>query len=222
MFIDAMLEDNKRLSTYDLNTLLWRQFGSYVTKGRIAFRNERILLNENIRNTLHYNDKLQWLQSFSPVNEIERNLLCKFGKIEDIEQISIVDASQKHPAATVNLLRSLFEDTEITNLRSSLFESGMSIFQADGKSYCIDFHNRSIICMEDYGFDTQRLKSGANSPAKLPTERQTDIHINKDIINTIASLLRHKAGPQDSNREWEVGHNNSYDDMDDERMLLNR
>ena len=222
IFIDAMLEDNKRLSTYDLNTLLWRQFGSYVTKGRIAFRNERILLNENIRNTLRYNDKLQWLQSFSPVNEIERNLLCKFGKIEDIEQISIVDASQKHPEITVNQLRSLFEDTEITNLLSSLFESGMSVFQVDGKTYCIDFHNRSIICMENYGFDTQRLKSGANSQTRLPTRRQTDIHINKDIINAIANLLRHKAGSRDGNREWEVGHNNRYDDIDDERTLLNR
>jgi hypothetical protein len=219
MFIDAILEDNKRLSTYDLNTLLWHQFGSYVTKGRIAFHNERILLNENIRNTLRYNDKLQWLQSFSPVNEIERNLLCKFGKIVDVEQISIVDASQKHPAATVNQLRTLFEDTEITNLRSSLFDSGMSIFQTNGKSYCIDFHNRSIICMEDYGFDTRRLKSGANSHTKLPTERQKDIHINKDIINAIASLLRHKAGSQDSNREWEVGQNNSYYDYDSEKKM---
>ena len=222
MFIDAMLEDNKRLSTYDLNTLLWRQFGSYVTKGRIAFRNERILLNENIRNTLRYNDKLQWLQSFSPVNEIERNLLCKFGKIIDVKQISIVDASQKHPAATVNQLQSLFENTEITNLRSSLFENRMSIFQTDNKTYCIDFHNRSIICMEDYEFDTQRLKSGTNSHTKLPTERQTDIHINKDIINAIASLLRHKAGAQDGNREWEVGGNSHYEDIDDERTLLNR
>ena len=215
MFIDAMLEDNKRLSTYDLNTLLWRQFGSYVTKGRIAFRNERILLNENIRNTLCYNDKLQWLQSFSPVNEIERNLLYKFGKIEDIEQISIVDASQKHPETTVNQLRSLFEDTEITNLRSSLFDSGMSIFQANGKSYCIDFHNRSIICMEDYGFDTQRLKFGLNSHTKLPTERQTNIYINQNIINSIANLLRHKAGSQSGNREWEVGDNSRYNDIDD-------
>ena len=205
-----------------MNTLLRRQLGSYVTKRRIAFRNERVLLNENIRSTLRYNDKLQWLQSFSPINEIERNLLCKFGKIEDIEQISIVDASQKYPAATVNQLQSLFEDTEITNLRSSLFESGMSIFQTENKTYCIDYNNRSIICMEDYGFDIQQLKPGANSHTKLPTERQTDIHINKDIINAIASLLRHKAGSQDSNREWEVGGNSRYDDIDDERTLLNR
>ena len=86
-----MLEDNK-----DYLLMIWTHLWPvhYVTKGRIAFRNECILLNENIRNTLRYNDKLQWLQSFSPVNEIERNLLCKFGKIEDIEQISIVDASQ--------------------------------------------------------------------------------------------------------------------------------
>jgi hypothetical protein len=76
--------------------------------------------------------------------------------------------------------------------------------------------------MEDYGFDTQRLKSGANSQTRLPTRRQTDIHINKDIINAIANLLRHKAGSRDGNREWEVGHNNRYDDIDDERTLLNR
>jgi hypothetical protein len=222
MFIDSILEDNCKLSTYDLNEMLWRQFSSYITKGRIAFRNERILLNENIRNTLRYNDKLRWLQSFSPVNEVERDLLCKFGKIEDAEQISIVDASQKHPETTVNQLTSLFEDTKITDLRSSLFESGISIFQIDSKTYCIDFHNHSIICMEDYGFNTQRLKSGANSQTRLPTRRQTDIHINKDIINAIANLLRHKAGSRDGNREWEVGHNNRYDDIDDERTLLNR
>ena len=202
--------------------MLWRQFSSYITKGRIAFRNERILLNENIRNTLRYNDKLRWLQSFSPINEVERDLLCKFGKIEDAEQISIVDTSQKHPETTVNQLRSFFEDTKITDLRSSVFESGISIFQTDSKTYCIDFHNRSIICMEDYGFDTQRLKSGANSQTRLPTRRQTDIHINKDIINAIAGLLRHKAGSQDRNREWEVGQNNHYGDIDDEKTLLNR
>ncbi|MCI1682805.1 MAG: relaxase/mobilization nuclease domain-containing protein [Bacteroides sp.] len=212
MFIDAILEDNKKLSTYDLNTLLWRQFGSYVTKGRIAFRNERILLNENIRNTLRYNDKLRWLQSFSPINEVERDLLCKFGKIEDTEQISIVDASQKHLEITVNQLRSLFEDTEITDLRSSLFESGMSIFQTDSKTYCIDFHNHSIICMENYEFDTKLLKFGLNSHTKLLTERQTNIYINQDIVNSIANLLRHKAGSQDGNREWEVGGNSRYDD----------
>jgi hypothetical protein len=222
MFIDSMLEDNCKLSTYELNEMLWRQFSSYITKGRIAFRKERILLNENIRNTLRYNDKLGWLQSFSPINEVERDLLCKFGRIKDAEQISIVDASQKHPETTVNQLRNLFKDTEITDLRSSLFESGMSIFQADSKTYCIDFHNHSIICMEDYGFDTQRLKSGANSHTKLPTGRQADIHINKDIINAIASLLRHKAGAQDGNREWEVGGNSHYEEIDDEGTLLNR
>ena len=81
-------------------------------------------------------------------------------------------------------------------MRSSLFDNGMSIFQTNGKSYCIDFHNRSIICMEDYGFDTQRLKPGANSHTKLPTERQTDIHINKDIINPLPAYLDTKPVPK--------------------------
>jgi hypothetical protein len=74
--------------------------------------------------------------------------------------------------------------------------------------------------MEDYGFDTQWLRSGANSHTKLPTERQTDIHINKDIINAIVSLLKHNAGSQDSNREWEVGENSLNDKVDNRQIYL--
>ena len=211
MLIDSMLEDNRKLSTYELNEMLWRQFSSYITKGRIAFRNERILLNENIRNTLRYNDKLRWLQSFSPINEVERDLLCKFGKIEDAKQISIVDASQKHPEITINQLRSLFEDKENTDLRSLLFSDGMSVCHSNDKAYCIDFQNRTIICMEDYGFDTCQMNQSFfnhNSHTRMPTERQIRIHINQNVINSIYNLLRHKAGSQDCNREWEVGGNN--------------
>ena len=76
--------------------------------------------------------------------------------------------------------------------------------------------------MEDYEFDTRQLKFVVNSHTKLPSERQTNIHISQDIINSIANLLRHKVASQDANREWEVGHNNRYDDIDDERTLLNR
>ena len=69
--------------------------------------------------------------------------------------------------------------------------------------------------MEDYEFDTKRLKFGLNSHTKLPTERQTNIYINQNIINSIANLLRHKAGSQSGNREWEVGDNSRYNDIDD-------
>jgi hypothetical protein len=73
--------------------------------------------------------------------------------------------------------------------------------------------------MEDYKFDTKRLKFGLNSHTKLLTERQTNIHINQDIISSIANLLRHKAGSQGGNREWEVGGKSRYNDIDDNRDL---
>jgi len=74
--------------------------------------------------------------------------------------------------------------------------------------------------MEDYEFDTKRLKFGLNSHTKLPTERQTNSHLNQDIVNSIANLLRHKAGSQDGNREWEVGENNCYNDVDKRQNII--
>ena len=119
-FIDAMLEDNPDLTTRELNHILRRQFGTHISKGRIAYGEEYIDLQDYQVEALRANDRRAWLQG--------------------------------HPLAAVS-------------------------------------HHQP-----------QALQEDSNSP-----------NLRKPTLS--------KEGSRDQNREWEVGHNSRYDDIDDERQL---
>ena len=122
-FIDAMLEDNPDLTTRELNRMLRRQFGTHISKGRIAYGDEFIDLQDYQVETLRANDRKAW--------------------------------QQEHPLKQTSSVR-------------------------------------------HYNTDTQSQQSEGT-------------HLRKPTIT--------KEGSRDQNREWEVGHNTRYDEIDDERQL---
>jgi len=122
-FIDAMLEDNPDLTTRELNRMLRRQFGTHISKGRIAYGDEFIDLQDYQVETLRANDHKAW--------------------------------QQEHPLKQISSVR-------------------------------------------HYNTDTQSQQSEGT-------------HLHKPTIT--------KEGSRDQNREWEVGHNTRYDEIDDERQL---
>ena len=122
-FIDAMLEDNPDLTTRELNRMLRRQFGAHISKGRIAYGDEFIDLQDYQVETLRANDRKAW--------------------------------QQEHPLKQTSSVR-------------------------------------------HYNTDTQSQQSEGT-------------HLRKPTIT--------KEGSRDQNREWEVGHNTRYDEIDDERQL---
>ena len=122
-FIDAMLEDNPDLTTRELNRMLRRQFGTHISKGRIAYGDEFIDLQGYQVETLRANDRKIW--------------------------------QQEHPLKQTSSVR-------------------------------------------HYNTDTQSQQSEGT-------------HLHKPTIT--------KEGSRDQNREWEVGHNTRYDEIDDERQL---
>ena len=61
-FIDAMLEDNPDLTTRELNRMLRRQFGTHISKGRIAYGDDFIDLKDFQIDTLRANDRQAWLK----------------------------------------------------------------------------------------------------------------------------------------------------------------
>lgn len=82
-------------------------------------------------------------------------------------------------------------------------------------------YNDDFIDLQDYQTETLRtndrkawLKAhpleAANHQQQTTKESNT-IHIQKPSIT--------KEGSRDQNREWEVGHKNNYDEVDDERQL---
>ena len=121
-FIDAMLEDNPDLTTRELNRMLRRQFGTHISKGRIAYGDEFIDLQDYQVDTLQANDRKAW--------------------------------QQEHPLQQTS--------------------------------------------PRHYNPDTQSQQSDGT-------------HLRKPTVI--------KEGSRDQNREWEVGHNTRYDEIDDERQL---
>ena len=122
-FIDAMLEDIRDLTTRELNRMLRRQFGTHISKGRVAYGDEFIDLQDYQVETLRANDRKAW--------------------------------QQEHPLKQTSSVR-------------------------------------------HYNADTQSQQSEGT-------------HLRKPTIT--------KEGSRDQNREWEVGHNTRYDEIDDERQL---
>lgn len=122
-FIDAMLEDNPDLTTRELNRMLRRQFGTHISKGRIAYGDEFLDLQDYQVETLRANDRKAW--------------------------------QQEHPLKQTSSVR-------------------------------------------HYNTDTQSQQSEGT-------------HLRKPTVT--------KEGSRDQNREWEVGHNTRYDEIDDERQL---
>ena len=125
-FIDAMLEDNPDLTTRELNRMLRRQFGTHVSKGRIAYGDDFIDLKGYQLQALKANDLKAWMNA--------------------------------HP-------------------------------ELEHQSSVSHGHN-----------------------AEPSRQQQSDSrHLRKPTIS--------KEGSRDQNREWEVGHNTRYNDIDDEQQL---
>ena len=128
-FIDAMLEDNPDLTTRELNRMLRRQFGTHISKGRIAYGDDFIDLKEYQLRTLKANDLQAWMNAHP---ELEHQSTQKHGHAHSIET-------------------------------------------------------------------TQQQQSDSHHRIRKPANIQ--------------------GGSHDQNREWEVGHNSRYNDIDDERQL---
>ena len=122
-FIDAMLEDNPDLTTHELNRMLRRQFGTHISKGRIAYGDEFIDLQDYQVETLRANDRKAW--------------------------------QQEHPL--------------------------------------------------------EQHPTGHHHNEEPKPERSNNPRLRKPIIT--------KEGSRDQNREWEVGYNTRYNDIDDENQL---
>lgn len=212
-FIDQMLDDNINLTTKDLNRLLRRQFGTKLLNGSVRFGDSTYQLPEHILTTLRSNDRRAWLQSFCPTNELERHILCQIGKYHHPERITIQSTPGSNVGKTVSQLRSIFDTTSDDALVGKLHEDGYFITRVDDQYYCIDFANRTIINMNDYGLDVKRLQP--HQTQKQQDQRQQIS--GPGIGRAINKVAKQRGGSNDSNREWEVG-SRGYE-VDDDRSL---
>ena len=87
-FIDAILEDHPDLTTRELNRLLRRQFGTYLSKGRISYGEDFIDLPSYMTDTLNANDRQAWIKAHpfgeSQLGQIQ---IKEFGTVQEQQSV---------------------------------------------------------------------------------------------------------------------------------------
>ena len=125
--------------------------------GAVLFNGTSYDLPEHVLITLRSNDRLCWLQSFNPSTMEEAVILCKMGKYNHPDRLTIdIDSPNKN--RTLRQLQDLFDSTPDESLRDKLREDGYYIVNENDCYYCIDFANKVILDMEHEGLDVGRFK----------------------------------------------------------------
>ena len=163
------------------------------------------------------NGRLSWLQSFHPSTLEESVILCKMGKYNHPDRLTI-DADSPNKDRTLHQLKDLFDSTPDESLRDKLHEDGYYIVNEDDRYYCIDFANKVILDMEHEGLDVGRFKKQQIRQEIAPTQSAKSVQ-KPNLIQGVRKALQQRGGSKDGNREHEVGGHGNYDDIDDERKL---
>lgn len=217
LFIDAMLEDNPRMITYDLNNLLWRQFGCRISKGRFHLLNgKKMALSQSIQDTLKYNFILQRVQAFAPKNEAEREILCRIWKIDDYSLIRIEPHTNLDYTPAVQFLKDMTGEEEKIDLRAALKANHLAIFRIGPDYYCVDFTHHCIFNLADVGIAFKDLFSVSQDFTLHEQQHRHQTHV--DMNNPVRVALSHATSAHSRNAEWEVGGKENYE-VDDERAL---
>ena len=184
--------------------------------GAVLFNGTSYDLPEHVLTTLRSNDRLSWLQSFHPSTAEEAFILCKMGKYNHPDRLTI-DTDSPNKGRTLHQLKGLFDSTPDESLRDKLHEDGYYIVNVDDRYYCIDFANKVILDMEHEGLDVSRLKKQQTQQEITPTQSAKSVQ-KPNLIQGVRKALQQRGGSKDVSREHEVG-GHGYDDIDDERRF---
>ena len=217
LYVDAMLEDNPRMIAYELNRMLWRQYGTRIAKGRFKLLGGReVALSDNVQKVLKFNFMLRRVQAFGPTNEAEHDILCRIWKIENPNLIHIEPNGICNNGSAVEMLKSLTVSTEKQDLVAVLKENDLAIFRQGIEYYCVDFTHKCIFNLASEGIAFKKLKSVSQdfTLRELKPLHTLPINIQKPVRGI---LTQHTSG-HDRNAEWEVGALNNYE-IDNELLL---
>ena len=206
LFVDAMLEENPRMIAYELNRMLWRQYGTRIAKGRFKLLGGReIALSDSVQKVLKFNFMLRRVQAFGPTNEAERDILCRIWKIENPNLIYIEPHNKPNNGFAVEMLNNLAASTEKQDLEVALKENHLAIFKQGDQYYCVDFTHRCIFNLVSEGIDFKALLPALQELRPMAVRRT---HPSNGLLNNV---LSHHTSASNRNAEWEVGSNGGYE-----------
>ena len=211
-YIDRLLTLNPKITQSEIYHKIRKQ-RAYIKKGIIYFDGQSRPLKHFMAEAIDRNNRIAMVEMFNPATEVERDLLCKIFKVSRKDLVDISPERTNYYTDAVNRLREIFNDENVSSVRSRLHEEGFTIRQEEDTTYAINFKQHIIINLTEENFNLQRLKK---QPMKQ-IERQKYLQQTKPIsrFSGKGKLRDAGGGSHSEKREWEVGQKGSYDDVDD-------
>ncbi len=217
-FIEDKLRENPMATTFDLNHDLHRFYGCYIRHGCIIMGNEKVELANYLVDKIKYNDKVAWVQGFSPANDQQVRLLSKMFNIapEHLHVQQDNSGSVESTIAAINWqLESMKGDNDREHIFDRLNEEGIWTYRFEDKMFCVSPSKRAVVDLDASGIDTSKFKSNRSADIETSEHRHNTAQGKTPrISNDIGSSDRINYNP-DANR-------NSYGEVDDERAMIRR
>ena len=210
-YIDRLFTLNPKITQGEIYARL-RKHRAYIKKGVVYFGGTARPLKPFMAEAIDRTNRIEHVEKFHPGTEAERDLLCGIFKVDRTDLVTLTQERTQAHGEAVSRLREIFAD-ESRTVKGSLYAEGFILREQDGAFFAIDFKQHIIVNLTEEGFNLERLRPQA--------KRQERPHTDRTRVG-LAHLKRPKdagGGSQSSNREWEVGRNGRYDEVDDGRTL---
>ena len=210
-FIDRLFTLNPKITQGEIFDKL-RRHKAYIKKGVIYFEDQSKPLKQFMVDALARNNRIQWIESFNPMTDVERDILCKMGKGTPSDLITLSPRRYNSYSTSLARLHDIFDDPNVTDVRKELRNEGFIVMKDGDNTFAIDFNRHIIINLTAEGFNLSRLQFQRQNAWKQnqPTQRKTPVRIRP---------LRDVGAGHGENREWEVGYKGNYDRIDDGSRL---
>lgn len=234
-FIKKSLEDKPDISTFEMNKLLKYKFRAYIKTesdftsrdekkhGKVVMGSEEFMLDQDIYNKLRKNGRYQWIQSFSPTTEQQKDILLRFGHIaeEDKDKIQVqLSANRDKIEATLAKVELILSDKKDA-IFDAFHESKMILYRVEDKFFVVDMENKSIVDLQAEGIDVSSLMRHGQSLHYTNGQTKRGQNTNRQQSNGKPVSLGPNGPSHGSKRDWEID-GGRWDDIDDERTLKRR
>ena len=216
-FIEDKLRENPLATTFDLNRDLHRFYGCYIKHGNIIMGKDKEELASYLVQKIKYNDKVAWVQGFSPVNDQQVRLLSKMFNVSS-EHLHVSE-NGNNIQSTISTINSILESGQTGSSDENIFDrlndEGIWTYRFEEKLFCVNPSKREVVDLEANGIDMRKFRS-ANSADIETSEHKHNMNQGRTrpISNEIGSSDRINYNP-DANH-------NSYGEVDDERAMIRR
>ena len=212
-FIEDKLRENPNVTTFGLNHDLRRYYGCYISHGCIVIGKDKTELADYLVQRIKFNDKVDWVQGFSPKDEAQVHLLSKLFNVPEDKLHTESDAGTDQ--AVINKIQTIIDDSKDKDVFDNLHAEGIWTYRFEGRLYCIDTAKRTVVDVKATGIKTEKLKASINTRDADVMTSATKHHVTKGRVPRVSNEIG-------SGDHVTQDARNSYGEVDDERAMIRR